>query len=197
MEYFAGLDVSMAETHVCVVTRNGAVIHQAKVPSTPADIAAELAQVPTCRRILFETGRMAPMLYHGLTKLGLPVVCVESRQAYQALKSLATHKTDRNDARGLAHLARTGFFKPVHVKSLPAHAVRSLIIARKKLVGQRSLWRTRSAVLPWCSAFDCRVRSARLHQAGAQRERGHPRPVRRHAGSGPGACRRARRCHGD
>jgi transposase len=80
---------------------------------------------------------MAPMLYHGLSQLGLPVVCVESRQAYQALKSLATHKTDRNDARGLAHLARTGFFKPIHVKSLPAHAVRSLIIARKKLVGQR------------------------------------------------------------
>jgi transposase len=53
------------------------------------------------------------------------------------LKSLATHKTDRNDARGLAHLARTGFFKPVHVKSLPAPALRSLIIARKKLVGQR------------------------------------------------------------
>ena len=52
-------------------------------------------------------------------------------------KSLATHKTDRNDARGLAHLARTGFFKPVHVKSLSAHAVRSLIVARKKLVGQR------------------------------------------------------------
>jgi transposase len=129
--------VSRAETHVCVVTRSGAVIHKAKVPSTPADIAAELAQVPACRRVLFETGRMVPMLYHGLRQLGLPVVCVESRQAYQALKSLATHKTDRNDARGLAHLARTGFFKPVHVKSLAAHAVRSLIIARKKLVGQR------------------------------------------------------------
>ena len=137
MEYFAGLDVSMSETHVCVVTRNGAVIHNAKVPSTPADIAAELARLPRCRRVLFETGRMAPMLYHGLSQLGLPVVCVESRQAYQALKSLATHKTDRNDARGLAHLARTGFFKPVYVKSLPAHALRSLIIARKKLVGQR------------------------------------------------------------
>jgi transposase len=72
-----------------------------------------------------------------LSQRGLPVVCVESRQAYQALKLLATQKTDRNDARGLAHLARTGFFKPVHVKSLPAHAVRSLIIARKELVGQR------------------------------------------------------------
>ena len=64
---------------------------------------------------------MAPILFHGLNQLGLPVVCVESRQAYQALKSPATHKTDRNDARGLAHLARTGFFKPVHVKSLSAH----------------------------------------------------------------------------
>ena len=82
-------------------------------------------------------GRSRPILFHGLNQLGLPVVCVESRQAHQALKSLATHKTDRNDARGLAHLARTGFFKPVHVKSLSAHALRSLIIARKKLVGQR------------------------------------------------------------
>jgi len=137
MEYFAGLDISMAETHVCVMTGSSTVIHYAKVPSTPADIAAELARLPTCRRVVFETGRMAPMLYHGLSQLGLPVVCIESRQAYQALKLLTTHKTDRNDARGLAHLARTGFFKPVHVKSLPAHAVRSLIIARKKLVGQR------------------------------------------------------------
>src|ERR1700730_12971491 len=32
---------------------------------------------------------------------------------------------------------RTGFFKPVHVKSLPSHAVRALLVARKKLVGQR------------------------------------------------------------
>lgn len=137
MEYFAGLDISMEETHVCVVDRDGAVIHQGKVPSTAADIEEELTKAPECRRVVFETGRMAPMLFHGLMERGLPVVCVESRQAYQALKSLATHKTDRNDARGLAHLARTGFFKPVHVKSLPAHAVRALIIARKKLVGQR------------------------------------------------------------
>jgi hypothetical protein len=39
---------------------------------------------------------------------GLLRPCIESRPACQALKSLATHKTDRNDARGLAHLARTG-----------------------------------------------------------------------------------------
>ena len=159
MEYFAGLAVSMAETHVCVMHRDGAVVYEVKVPSTPADIAAGLANAPVCGRIVFETGRMAPMLYHRLSQLGLPIFCIESRQAHQALKSLATHKTDRNDARGLAHFARTGFFKPVYVKSLPAHAVRALIIARKKLVGQRvTLENHRSAALPWCSASGCLVR---------------------------------------
>lgn len=137
MEYFAGLDVSMEETHICVVDRDGAVVHEVKAISSAAAIAAALMEAPRCTRVVFETGRMAPMLYHGLAELGVPVVCIESRQAYQALKTLATHKTDRNDARGLAQLARTGFYKAVHVKSLPAHAIRALIVARKKLVGQR------------------------------------------------------------
>jgi transposase len=137
MEYFAGLDVSMKETHVCVVDRDGDVVLETMATTLPEAIAAALAKAPSCQRVVLETGRMAPTLYHGLAALGVPVICIESRQAYQALKSLATHKTDRNDARGLAQLARTGFFKPVHVKSLPAHAVRALILARKKLVGQR------------------------------------------------------------
>jgi transposase len=127
----------MDETHVCVLDREGVVVGESKTESTAEAIAGELAKAPTCHRVVFETGRMAPILFQGLNQLGFPVVCIESRQAYQALKSLATHKTDRNDARGLAHLACTGFFKPVHVESLSAHAVRSLISARKKLVGQR------------------------------------------------------------
>jgi transposase len=144
MEYFAGLDVSMEETDLCVLDREGGVVHQAKALFTPEAIATALNAAPACHRVVFETGRMAPMLYHGLQALGVPVVCIESRQAHQALKTLSTRKTDRNNARGLAHLARTGFFKPVHVKSLPAHAIRSLIIARKKLVGprpRRRVWR--------------------------------------------------------
>lgn len=137
MDYFACLDVSLERTHICVLDRNGTVVLETSSASTPEAISAALAGAPACKRVVFETGRMAPMLYHGLADLDVPVICIESRQAYQALKTLATHKTDRNDARGLAQLARTGFFKPVHVKSLPSHAVRALIMARKKLVGQR------------------------------------------------------------
>ena len=90
MDYFAGLDISMDETHVCVLDREGAVVRESKAASTAEAIAGELSKAPSCRRIVFETGRMAPILFHGLNQLGLPVVCVESRQAYQALKSLAT-----------------------------------------------------------------------------------------------------------
>jgi len=137
MHYFAGLDVSLEKTHICVLDRNGTIFLEASAASTPEAISAALEGAPACTNVVFETGRMAPMLFHGLAELGVPVICIESRQAYQALKTLATHKTDRNDARGLAQLARTGFYKPVHVKSLPSHAVRALIMARKKLVGQR------------------------------------------------------------
>lgn len=137
MNYYAGLDVSLERTHICVLDCNGTVILEASAASTPEAISAALEGAPACTNVVFETGRMAPMLYHRLSELGVPVICIESRQAYQALKTLATHKTDRNDARGLAQLSRTGFYKPVHVKSLPSHAVRALIMARKKLVGQR------------------------------------------------------------
>src|SRR5471030_2168555 len=78
MEYFAGLDVSMEETHICVLDREGVVVHEAKAASRPEAIADELARAPSCRRVVFETGRMAPMLFHGLSHLGLPIVCVES-----------------------------------------------------------------------------------------------------------------------
>ena len=115
MEYFAGLDVSMEETHICILDREGVLIREGKASSTPKAITAFLAAGPTCSKVVFETGRMAPMLFHGLTELGVPIVCIESRQAYQALKSLAGHKTDRNDARhrgrrhagDLAQLERT------------------------------------------------------------------------------------------
>ena len=198
MEYFAGLDVSMAETQVCVMNRDGAVIHEVKVPSTPAGIAAALAQAPACRRIVLETGRMAPMLYHGLGRLGLPIICIESRQAYQALKSLATHKTDRNDARGLAHLARTGFFKPVHVKSLSAHAVRSLIIARKKLVGQRVTLENqiRGLAVVFGVRLPRALSSAFIGQA-LRASAGIPGLAACYAGSRGGAHRRARRHRGN
>ena len=79
MNYYAGLDVSMNETHICVVERDGAVVLETKASSTPEAIATVLETASACQTIVLETGRMAPMLFHGLAALGLPVICIESR----------------------------------------------------------------------------------------------------------------------
>jgi transposase len=44
------------------------------------------------------------------------------------------NKTDRNDARGIAQILRTGWYRPVHVKSIESHYIRTLLAARKALL---------------------------------------------------------------
>lgn len=51
-----------------------------------------------------------------------------------SLTKAGTEKTDQNDAEGLAQVVRTGWYRPVHVKSLDAHRARSLLGARAQLV---------------------------------------------------------------
>ncbi|MGY3079449.1 transposase [Bradyrhizobium sp. LM6.10] len=43
-------------------------------------------------------------------------------------------KTDRNGARGIAQMVRTGWFKPVHVKSIGSQRAQTLAAARKHIV---------------------------------------------------------------
>jgi transposase len=88
-------------------------------------------------RAVIETGRMSSAICLGLRELGLAVVCIDARQAHQSLKAMKANKTDPHDAAGLAQLARTGFFKEVHVKSPAAHGVRSVITGRSHLVEAR------------------------------------------------------------
>jgi transposase len=94
MDYFAGLDISMDETHVCVLDREGVVVRESKAASTAEATAGKLSKAPSCRRILFETGRMAPILFHGLRQLDLPVVCVEAgRPIRRSSRSRPTRPT--------------------------------------------------------------------------------------------------------
>src|SRR6188472_50834 len=133
MEHFAGLDVSVKETSVCVVDDTGKIIREVKVASEPAALLAVLKNPAYhFKRIGLEAGPLSQWLFSALAEVGLPVICVETRHMRAALKA-QINKTDRNDARGIAQMMRVGLYRPVHVKTLRSQKLRMLLTHRKLL----------------------------------------------------------------
>lgn len=131
MEHFAGLDVSLETTAICVIDGQGGVIFEGSAMTDPDAIAAALAPyVPGC--VGLEAGPLSEWLHTGLVQHGLETVLMETRQVRAALKASQV-KTDRRDARGIAHLLRMGWFRPVHVKTVSARERRLLLGAREAL----------------------------------------------------------------
>ena len=134
MTHCAGLDVSLKETAICVVAGDGSVVWQGKVATGIETIASTLARhAPELDRAGMETGPVAVWLSHGLRAAGVPIDCIHARRATAALK-LQAHKTDRNDARGLAQLVRSGWYEAVPMKSIATHRVRAIVVVRDQLV---------------------------------------------------------------
>lgn len=137
MGVFAALDVSQDQTAVCVVDQDGAILAEAKVATCPDAIAGWLSVWSgDLERIGMETGALAVWLWNALTDRNLPIICLDARHANGILKMMP-NKTDRHDARGLAQIVRTGWFKAVQIKSHDAYVNRALLTARDALVGMR------------------------------------------------------------
>jgi transposase len=131
MEHYAGLDVSLELTSVCIVDARGGIVCEAKVASEPEALSHFLrAQPLPITRIALEAGPLSQWIHAGLTSAGFDTVLLETRHVKAALSAM-TVKTDRRDARGIAHLLRLGWYRPVHAKSVGAQEVRSLLTARK------------------------------------------------------------------
>ena len=118
MEHFAGLDVSVKQTSVCIVDGTGRLVREVRVASEPEALLQVLTN-PAYRfkRIGLEAGPLSQWLFSALSEAEQPVVCVETRHMQAVLKA-QINKTDRNDARGIAQMMRVGLYRPVHVKTL-------------------------------------------------------------------------------
>ena len=135
MTRFVGLDVSQKLTSICVVDDTGRRLWRGQCHSDPEQIErAVRGHAGDDASIGIETEPMTPWLVHELRQRGLNVTCLDARHASAALK-MQMNKTDQNDAEGLAQIMRTGWYRPVHVKSLDAHRARALLGARAQLVG--------------------------------------------------------------
>ncbi len=131
MEHYAGIDVSLEESSICVVDVSGKIKVEAKVASEPQALADWFAaRALKLTRIGLEAGPLSQWLYGGMKQAGLAVELLETRHVRAAFKTMPV-KTDRNDARGIAELMRVGWFRAVHCKSLAAQEMRAQLTARK------------------------------------------------------------------
>jgi transposase len=134
MECYVGLDVSLKQTSICVVSGTGSVVREGVVDSDPDAIAGFVrSKAPGAIRVGLETGPTTTWLWTELKRLGLPVICIDARHARAVLK-MQINKSDRNDAAGIARIMQTGWFKEVRVKDVDSHSVRALLASRALLV---------------------------------------------------------------
>jgi transposase len=133
MEHYAGIDVSLDLSSLCVVDATGRIIREAKVASEPEALITWFRELGLAlTRIGLEAGPLSQWLYATMRDAGFPVELLETRHVRDAFRAMPV-KTDRNDARGIAQLMRLGWFRPVHCKSVAAQETRALLTARKLL----------------------------------------------------------------
>src|SRR5215203_365235 len=133
MDHYVGIDVSLELSNVCMLDATGTIVKEAKVASEPEALTTFLTRLDLpLTRIGLEAGPLSQWLHAALGKAGFEAVLLETRHVQAALSAMIV-KTDRRDARGIAHLLRMGWFRPVHCKSAPAQEVRALLVARKQL----------------------------------------------------------------
>jgi transposase len=131
MEHYAGIDVSLECSSVCVVDASGKIVREAKVASEPEALIAWFASLGFgLERIGLEAGPLSQWLFAAMREAGLAVELLETRHVRKAFEAMPV-KSDRNDARGIAQLIRLGWFRPVHCKSMGAQETRAVLTARK------------------------------------------------------------------
>jgi transposase len=131
MDHYAGIDVSLEQSHVCIVDADGKIIREGKVASELEALITWLRSAGVkLARIGLEAGPLSQWLYAAMKEAGLAVELLETRHVRNAFKVMPV-KTDRKDAEGIAQLMRMGWFRPVHCKSIGAQETRAMLTARK------------------------------------------------------------------
>ena len=136
MTYYAALDVSLRSVNVCVIDEQGEIKAETKLASEVEDIVTWLQALDhKLSAVGLEAGVLTQYLTYGLQAAGFEVICMEARQVHAALSAMR-NKTDKNDARGIAQILRSGWYSRVHVKSLASHQIRALLSSRKAVLNK-------------------------------------------------------------
>src|SRR5688572_13473947 len=89
MDYYAGIDVSLEQSSVCVVDGTGKILREAKVASEPEALIRFFQDLGLpMSRIGLEAGPLSQWLHAGLIKAGFDVVLLETRHVKAALSAM-------------------------------------------------------------------------------------------------------------
>ncbi len=136
MTHYAALDVSLRSVAICIIDNDGKIRLETSVPSEVEDITAVLDSFDgDIVSVGFEAGVLTQYLTYGLQSTGYEVICMEARQVKAALSAMR-NKTDKNDARGIAQVLRSGWYSRVHVKSMRSHEIRALLSSRRAVLAK-------------------------------------------------------------
>jgi transposase len=138
MSYYAGLDISMKETAICIVDESGAIVKESSVSTDPFAITTYLNKSGfEIKKAALESGCLSHWLIEELRKLKVPAICVDSRHI-AAVLATTINKTDKNDARGIANAIRCNMYREVHAKSSNSIEKSTLLASRRTIVQQKT-----------------------------------------------------------
>src|SRR3546814_612276 len=93
MKYFAGLDVSLGETAICVVDETGRIVREVRAASEPQALIAALSELGLdLERIGLEACSLSAWLHEELCAAGLAAACIETRRANAAMKTMRSEE---------------------------------------------------------------------------------------------------------
>jgi transposase len=137
MKYYAGLDVAMKETFMCVVDEEGKRVFESKSSTDPQTIYDVLAKSGVkLEKIGLEAGSLSKFLTKSLQDLGLNAICIDARKM-AAILAVTINKTDKNDARGIADAMRCNHYKEVNLRNCVDNAIGIFLNSRSTLVENR------------------------------------------------------------
>jgi transposase len=157
--FYCGIDLASRTSALCIVDANDCVLREAQIPTDEVAFRGILQNYPECLCVV-EAAPLAESIKRMVESLGHRCVIVDTRAA-QGLFA-ARKKTDRNDARTLAKMARTGWYNEVCAKTTDQRLLRTRLTARVALVHTQV--RLQNAVLGLLKAQGLRLRAANNRQ---------------------------------
>ncbi len=134
---YIGMDLAVKSSSVCMVTKDGEILMEFEISTTPEEICESLdSDRVGIVRVAIEACGISHWVADVIEELGHEVVVIDPRSC-KAIAS-SKRKNDRLDARTLAHVLRSNFYTETYRKGDQSRLCLSSLSVRGKLVSMRT-----------------------------------------------------------